>query len=827
MDPISGSELDLLVARNREIFLEQQVVEGIDDSDDDEDEGRISPRVTTATSAAAARGMESRKSKRDTVASMLIIFKKASDGSSQLKPLQSRENSCVTFCRVEDYSLILNGKWHQDQIWTRGAAHNARKPSEAWCHLLLPGERAGRFYFGELTAKGERHGVGVLYDERADEDQDFRERFEAGECWDKMGHPKDWPLQLMSEDFRNCKFEKFLRDFLKNDKYKETLKYITYFGQWHENLPEGNGIQHFSDPKTGGTYLGQFHRGERHGRGVWITNDGARQYRPIKRKNVLVPNWDKDTMHGVGIVEDKQHIHENIIYTHGKCHMPYVDFGPPSTGFGTLGAGIFKMRAKDEKSAPKATLVHKGKKTAAHDVEAVDPNETTALRGAGNARGLAAARYQQDPKAFLGQAASMAMQADDEETMALVREPTDLDLPEEDISIEGGTGENAVLNGLYFKMSGTFGIQMYRNVQRSSGFSLLGASYTQRYLFKDGISGCWIISDKTSGGLQIEPGMAFAEDAKAETPAKVTSDWYVWHTHSRTMRSLMEEESRAASEETKSKNTKPREELKKHPVDALVVKSILGFAVSYDEVDTGPKAGLYLRHGSQLYSRPVYESEFHGTDLVGGAGEQCQFLYWMENDGSLSKGRREDDLKEVGLGKFQRAGYWAIGQLGATKTQDGCLAYCEDIAATPNAIQGKWCLRRAGGKFAVDPKFELKLQEWTGGVNASSTGAGSPSPQKPSYGSPQGGELQGLAALDLLSPQPFPAASPSSSSRPRGGELQGLAALDQLSPQAARPRGAARGASSSPAASRADRGGGVNLLSPGDGKGSTQPLLSR
>lgn len=394
------------------------------------------------------------------------------------------------------------------------------------------------------------------------------------------------------------------------------------------------------------------------------------------------------------------------------------------------------------------------------------------------------------------------MQADDE-TMALVREPTDLDLPEEDVSIEGGTGENAVLNGLYFKMSGTFGIQMYRNVQKSSGFSLMGASYIQRYLFKDGNSGCWIISDKTSGGLQIEPGMAFAEDAKAETPAKVTTDWYVWHTNSGTMRSHAEEEARAASEETKSNNKKPREELMKHPVDALTVQSILGFALSYDEVPTGPKAGLFLRHGSQLYSRPVYESEFHGTDMVG--GEQCQFLYWMEMNGSLNKGRREDDMKEVGLSKFQKGGYWAIGQLGSTKTQNTCLAYCEDIAATPSVIQGKWHVRREGGRFSVDPKFELNMQEWAGGVSGGgNTGAGGPSPQKPQSSSPRGGfELQGLAALDMLSPQPTPASS-------------------------SRPRGAAKSAAGSPSASR-DRGGGVNLLDSPGGKGheASQPLLPR
>eukprot|EP00446_Apocalathium_sp_SHHI-4_P049499 CAMPEP_0177389258 /NCGR_PEP_ID=MMETSP0368-20130122/52444_1 /TAXON_ID=447022 ORGANISM="Scrippsiella hangoei-like, Strain SHHI-4" /NCGR_SAMPLE_ID=MMETSP0368 /ASSEMBLY_ACC=CAM_ASM_000363 /LENGTH=65 /DNA_ID=CAMNT_0018854607 /DNA_START=14 /DNA_END=208 /DNA_ORIENTATION=- len=65
-------------------------------------------------------------------------------------------------------------------------------------------------------------------------------------------------------------------------------------------MPHGYGIQHFPD-KTGGkkgqgglggTYMGQFFQGQRHGRGVWVTNDSTWRYRPIQQRGV--PNWERD-----------------------------------------------------------------------------------------------------------------------------------------------------------------------------------------------------------------------------------------------------------------------------------------------------------------------------------------------------------------------------------------------------------------------------------------------------------------------------------------------------------------------------------------------------
>ena len=80
----------------------------------------------------------------------------------------------------------------------------------------------------------------------------------------------------------------------------------------------------------GGIYVGDFQKGKRHGRGVWKTMGGTWEFRPISNEDV--PNFENDLMHGIGIVEDSDHVHENVIYTKGKCQMPFTELGPPKTG---------------------------------------------------------------------------------------------------------------------------------------------------------------------------------------------------------------------------------------------------------------------------------------------------------------------------------------------------------------------------------------------------------------------------------------------------------------------------------------------------------------
>merc|ERR1719161_1216751 len=70
------------------------------------------------------------------------------------------------------------------------------------------------------------------------------------------------------------------------------------------------------------------------------------------------------------------------------------------------------------------------------------------------------------------------------------------------------------------------------------------------------------------------------------------------------------------------------------PADRLAVRGVVGFDVAADV--GGVRQGLMLRHGSELYGRPVYESEDGG-----------QFLYWLREGGSLRDGA-ESELYAAG-----------------------------------------------------------------------------------------------------------------------------------------------------------------------------------
>lgn len=54
--------------------------------------------------------------------------------------------------------------------------------------------------------------------------------------------------------------------------------------------------------------------------------------------------------------------------------------------------------------------------------------------------------------------------------------------------------------------------------------------------------------------------------------------------------------------------------------NAIVCKSLLGFELNLGGHDCRMKDGLMMRHGSEFYGRPVYQSE-----------DGSQFLYWMKD----------------------------------------------------------------------------------------------------------------------------------------------------------------------------------------------------
>lgn len=46
---------------------------------------------------------------------------------------------------------------------------------------------------------------------------------------------------------------------------------------------------------------------------------------------------------------------------------------------------------------------------------------------------------------------------------AVIREDTDLTLPEDDLWIVGATGQNELMNGAYWKLEDTFGVSMFKH----------------------------------------------------------------------------------------------------------------------------------------------------------------------------------------------------------------------------------------------------------------------------------------------------------------------------------------------------------------------------
>eukprot|EP00913_Durusdinium_trenchii_P010804 g10135.t1 len=209
------------------------------------------------------------------------VFDFKPDGEKRLKLL----------CSFENDKIITSKK---DNIY-------------AWACFDGP----GKYFYGLLGQEGDIGVWGTMYSARAEEDPDFID------CMTK-GLP-----------------------YQKENPEEEDVKYILYHGQWKDSVPDGFGVQHFegavvhpaSNPMNGahgGTYTGDFVKGKRHGRGVWKTMGGGWEFRPIANEDV--PNWENDLMHGIGIVEDSEHVHENVIYTKGKCQMPFTELGPPKTG---------------------------------------------------------------------------------------------------------------------------------------------------------------------------------------------------------------------------------------------------------------------------------------------------------------------------------------------------------------------------------------------------------------------------------------------------------------------------------------------------------------
>eukprot|EP00928_Gymnodinium_smaydae_P031663 TRINITY_DN23173_c1_g1_i2.p1 TRINITY_DN23173_c1_g1~~TRINITY_DN23173_c1_g1_i2.p1 ORF type:complete len:351 (-),score=55.54 TRINITY_DN23173_c1_g1_i2:295-1347(-) len=302
----------------------------------------------------------------------------------------------------------------------------------------------------------------------------------------------------------------------------------------------------------------------------------------------------------------------------------------------------------------------------------------------------------------------------------LYRDPTDLVLPDEDVLITGATGDNDVLNGLYFRVSGNFGLSIYKHVvvKMRSGTFMDGAPQVhQRFLWMDetkgpaSAKGWWVISEKPKGALVQGPGMAFVDD-NAPNPGSINKSWYVWHPQSRSMKFYSTE---GIPPEDLAK-MRPGKELP----DNIQSKSIVGFEImngSDSFALAGPTPGLMLRAAcSELYGRPVYEAENGG-----------QYMYWLQDGGSVESGMPdpaavdEDTFLSNPEEYFKNEGCWIIASaMGVPKDAPECLAYCKDFSVTPELTKNEaWMVRMKPydpsqeSVFDRNPKFRLRLEEWT------------------------------------------------------------------------------------------------------------------
>lgn len=207
-----------------------------------------------------------------------------------------------------------------------------------------------------------------------------------------------------------------------------------------KDRPHGEGKQYFDQ----GVYDGEFKLGKRHGKGTWETHDGKWKFTPVDGPQ---GNWENDEMHGIGTIEDTDYIHENVIFKKGTCQMPFTTMGPPASGFDEhLLFGPIMQQIQ------KAKFAAKGSRQSKHSAptESVHAEQEKLSKAA-----VVRAKKTEHNRGIGGLTAP--------EEAAVIREDTDLTMPEEDLYLEGGSADNQLMNGVYWKVSNTFGVPIYKH----------------------------------------------------------------------------------------------------------------------------------------------------------------------------------------------------------------------------------------------------------------------------------------------------------------------------------------------------------------------------
>jgi len=497
------------------------------------------------------------------------------------------------------------------------------------------------------------------------------------------------------------------------------LKFLVYDGQWHQNLPHGIGVQFYPEVAkgVGGVYYGDFKDGARHGRGTWQVRDRSFIYMPLPKKKG-VHNWKEDMMHGVANVEDSKYVHDNVVYADNRTMMPFTSVGPPQTKFDSVAGWnvVFKgvrvvshTRAKVEARAAtpsKSMAARKGSKAKIR------------RRGSVSSKGSSDGHWHDDDTKVLQKvvkhngklSAEQFKGKGENDEFDLIREPTELLQHEEDMLVLGGTGENTVMNGLYFKVSKSFGHSLWRMVKQETGPMGLWSKCHQRYIFKEDTKRgrTWYIAPHAFQGLQREAGCAAGDEILAHEatvneggPHCVRGQWMIWSSTDHTM-------------------VKPKDidvdadDKAKQGIDVLSVEAIVGFTVQ-DERLPDLDGRLFVRQSGEFYDRPLYANE------AGLPEESTLYLYWFKQGGSSREGhdfsndtniRDTDDPNE-----FFQPGCWVVSsKMGAGPTSfygdredaDFIIAYIGEKCATPYDIApgarwwmkdeslGIWTLRTLG-----------------------------------------------------------------------------------------------------------------------------------
>lgn len=594
--------------------------------------------------------------------------------------------------------IVYNGLWKDDAI-------DATEEHPAWVFMLTEDQRTSHVYRGGLTPDGLRKGSGTLYKGCARRSEEVNKAFQSTST----------PVSALTAE---------------TDK-----KYRIYEGQWDKNVPHGEGNQYFKE----GNYEGQFNEGLRQGRGIWTSvpeKNGEEitqfVYRPVG--DPLKTNWDADMMHGVAIVEDRE-IHENVIYTNGRCKMPFTVSGPPKTQFEDsrlVGALVRKVNEKrldwekqhqpdmHEKKLDVANETIKSKREASsgQSLELVE----RAPQGPGSAVAI-----------FAGNAMLPASRlASGLHTLAIRQRRYDMGLPVMDVLVSGCTGTNEVMNGLYFQMANTHGLRIFRLVKRVQEESSVAVSMTarlesvfkvtafERYMYQDEDLKRWIISDTVYGNVRSRTkNIAYVWDTSMH-PCMISTPWSVWHESSGKVVPPQEEDSLTKSDsQVPFKSTDDADpeialvQAGASKVDRLALQGALGFEVrGLFTARRGLISNFFQRNPGQLYKRPIYEAE---------AGRQ--YLYWLpskakeDKEKRMEEGMQNEMIENVSLDDefFALPGSWVIAwDLGELPRGNKCLAWVEDTAVTPFQIleESRWMAIEQDGEtdFRECPTMRLVIR---------------------------------------------------------------------------------------------------------------------